>query len=168
VDRLLEASVRAPDSYAASAARVLFVPHERAPGAYVMWDGSLEHPVKIGCSGDPRARYHTVRKELPYLGRVSELSELEVVFVVLGYEMAERCLHRIFGDHYVNGDWFEAEPVIRWVSRLGWVLDETDALPAPMQRYAAPETTSAAGGRSAALETIQTSPRRRKEVTGEP
>jgi hypothetical protein len=151
VDRLLEASVRAPDSFAACVAAPLFILHERHPGAYVMWDGDLEHPAKIGCAKNPHQRCLHLRGHLPYLGEdISELPDLDVVLVVLGYEDAERSLHRIFADHRLTGDWFKAEPVIRWVSWLGWLLDATDTLPIPMKRFAA-EKAHAAGGRSAAL-----------------
>ena len=54
--RVLEASVWCRGSYAADAARFMFgQATERSPGAYVMWDGRLWHPAKIGCATNPRS-----------------------------------------------------------------------------------------------------------------
>jgi hypothetical protein len=75
------------------------------------------------------------------------MPDLDVVLTLAGYETAERILHSIFREHTITGEWFRAEPVIRWVARFGYVYDKGinpgqvddiggDILPLPMQRLA--------------------------------
>ena len=83
------------------------VDHDRPGYIYFIQSGE-DGPIKIGFARDPHRRFGHIQGSNP--------AECRLLGVLQGTPKLERKLHRRFRDHLIRGEWFQAAPVVAWLS----------------------------------------------------